>query len=150
MQNKKGLSEVVTNVLIVLLVIVAIGVIWAFIYPMITKGGAKIEASQACLSINTALEITKCNSTGTSANVLVKRSAGSEALKEIKLIFDKEDGSTLNITTLTNVPAELETKSYSITNLASNPKAVSLVAGIADSKTGEIIYCSALPKVGCK
>jgi len=150
MQNKKGLSEVVTNVLIVLLVIVAIGVIWAFIYPMITKSGAKIEASQACLSLSNNLEITMCDSDGTNAKVLVKRSSGSEALKEIKLVFEKEDGSTLNITTITNIPAELETKAYDITGLASNPKAVSLVPSIADSKTGAVVACNALPKVECK
>ncbi|MCX8158870.1 MAG: hypothetical protein N3D20_01090 [Candidatus Pacearchaeota archaeon] len=150
MKNKKGLSEVVTNVLIVLLVIVAIGAIWAFIYPMITKSGAQIEASQACLTLSTAMEITKCAISGTNVSVLVKRGAGTADLKEVKLIFEKDDGSTLNITTHTNVPTELETKAYSLTNLGGNPKAVALVPGIVDAKTNKITSCAPLPKLECK
>ncbi len=42
--NKKGVSEVVANVLIVLLVIVGVGVIWSVVKPTIDKAGDDINA----------------------------------------------------------------------------------------------------------
>ncbi len=44
MLNKKGVSEVVANVLIVLLVIVGVGVIWSVVKPTIDKAGKDINA----------------------------------------------------------------------------------------------------------
>lgn len=146
--NRKGLSEVVTNVLMILLVIVAIVIIWAFIQAMITKSGSRIQTGAECLTLSTALETTSCVTSGVNANVTVKRGAGEANLKKIKLVFEKEDGSTLNVSTLTNVPGELETKLYSLLALENNPKAVSVAAVVSDDK-GNLVPCNPLPKITC-
>ena len=43
-ENKKGVSAVVANVLIILLVIVSIGVIWAVVRPTIQSAGEQINS----------------------------------------------------------------------------------------------------------
>ncbi len=42
-KNNKGLSTVVTTLIIVLLVLVAIGLIWAFVLPLIQNSGTEVE-----------------------------------------------------------------------------------------------------------
>lgn len=50
MKNNKGLSDVVTTVLIILLVVAAVAAIWAFIKPTVTNSGASITKQTACLT----------------------------------------------------------------------------------------------------
>jgi hypothetical protein len=144
--NKKGLSDVVTNVLIILLVVVAIGILWYFVSPLITKSGEKIQQGQQCLNLN--LDAVICKVSGVDAIVNVKRGAGEANLKEVKLIFEKEDGSSESRTEI-EVPGELETKVYNELTLSSNPKRVSVAGGVANEK-GDVSYCAESAKVECK
>jgi len=57
-KNRKGVSEVVANVLIVLLVIVGIAVIWSVVKPTVDRGAAGIKTGSECLSIS--LEPVSC------------------------------------------------------------------------------------------
>ena len=52
LNNKKGVSEVVANVLIVLLVIVGIAVIWSVVKPTIDKGAGGIQNAGDCFSVS--------------------------------------------------------------------------------------------------
>jgi FlaG/FlaF family flagellin (archaellin) len=149
--NRKGLSEVVTNVLIILLVVIAIGVLWAFIGPMISKTGEKVEVGTTCITMASALAPVSCAKTASDVNVSVKRSAGQANLKALKLIFEKEGGETAVITKEGISLAELETKVYSstINEIKFSPKAVSVAAGIEDS-AGKVSYCEPSQiKVAC-
>ena len=146
MKNKKGLSDVITNVLIILLVVIAVSIIGYFVLPMITKSGEKIQSAEACLSVS--LELVKCTLSDTLANVTVKRNPGEATLKELKLIFEKEDGSTSS-STETEVPEQLETKLYNNLDLGFSPKSVAVAAGIADAQ-GAVTYCTASQKLNCQ
>ncbi len=145
MKNKKGLSGVVTNVLIILLVVVAVGILWAFVSPLFTQSGEKIQQAQACLDMQ--LEPIKCVAAGTDANVTVKRDAGEANLAEIKIIFEKADGSS-EVETVTDVPDQLETRIYAMTGLDSTATRVSVSGGIANTQ-GDISYCSESAKIDC-
>lgn len=56
--NKSGLSNIVTMVLIILLVLVAIGIIWFFIRPFIFNSSEQLEGVESCFQ--TTVEPTKC------------------------------------------------------------------------------------------
>ncbi len=49
-QNKKGLSDIVTTALIILLVAVAVAAIWAFIAPALRGTGTQFTKTQVCVS----------------------------------------------------------------------------------------------------
>ena len=146
MRNKKGISEVVTNVLILLLVVVAVGILWAFLQPLFKGAGTKTELSQACLNLQ--LEPIKCTGASDSVVVTIKRGSDSVAVNEVKLIFEKDDGSTNANNTCDGVPGALETKVCGGVNLGFAPVKVGVAAGIADS-TGKINYCTETPRIAC-
>jgi hypothetical protein len=52
MINKKGISAVVANVLIVLLVVAAVAIIWAVINPVLRGAGDDIAAASDCQLVN--------------------------------------------------------------------------------------------------
>ena len=54
--NKRGLSDVVTTVLIILLAIAAVVIVWSFVAPTLRGAGEKLNIS----CIQTDLEITNC------------------------------------------------------------------------------------------
>src|SRR3989344_3745134 len=47
--NRKGLSDVVTTVLIILLVVAAVAVLWNFLQPFLLKTGSSIQKGQTCI-----------------------------------------------------------------------------------------------------
>ena len=62
--NRKGLSEVVTAVLIILLIVAAIAAIWAFVNPSVKSAGAGLNKANVCTQ-NT-IELTACASAAAS------------------------------------------------------------------------------------
>ena len=49
-QNKKGLSDIVTTTLIILLVAVSVAAIWAFVSPALRGTGTQFQKTQVCVS----------------------------------------------------------------------------------------------------
>ena len=76
MFNKKGVSAVVANVLIILLVVVGVALIWAAVRPSIEKGAEGIQSD--CLT--TSLAVTKCTvgASGTGSIVVTRNAGGVE------------------------------------------------------------------------
>jgi len=71
-QNKKGLSDIVTTALIILLVAVAVAAIWAFVSPALRGTGIQFTKTQVCVS--NLIEPITCKTTaasGTPANSFV-------------------------------------------------------------------------------
>lgn len=90
--SKKGVSEVVANVLIVLLVIVGIAVIWSVVKPTIDKGAAGVQAD--CFTVS--VEPVSCVITGSTAVVTLKRNPGAGAFEAIEVLFsDGTDSGTV-------------------------------------------------------
>jgi len=148
MNNKKGISDVVTTVLIVLLSLVAIAVVWSFLSPLITRSGTQIAQTEACLSASLEVSTCKLNIAGTtwSYNVTVKRNAGTADVTSIKLIFGKADDSATPFEQ-TSAPDELEVKAYSL-NVGFNARDVAVAAGIKDAK-GVVGYCTPSQPINC-
>lgn len=145
MFNKKGLSDVVTSVMLILLAVIAVSAVAYFVYPMIKGSGSKIQQAEACMTAS--LEVPNCLVTATGANVTVRRNAGTATIKEIRLIFEKGDGST-EVVSESPAPGELGTNVYS-RSLNFNATRVSVAAGVADDK-GNVNYCNPTQPVACR
>ena len=131
MKNKKAVSDVITTVLIILLVLAAVAIIGGILLRNIGDAGSKIETQTACLDLDVKpTKCTKATTVATSAIVFVSRGGrGSDAvISDLTFLF--EDTSSKAVTTVvgsattpiyTSSPLKaLETKSYSATVPASN------------------------------
>lgn len=63
MSDKKGLSTVVTTLIIILLVLVAIGIVWVVVRGLISTTEGQINIQQKCIGVT--LDITSASCTGT-------------------------------------------------------------------------------------
>ena len=87
MMNKKGVSAVIANVLIVLLVVAAIAILWAVIRPTIEGAGEEIASSTTCQQVN--VEVTGCTSDG----VTVFRGAGGPSDEGTGIVSVEGEGT---------------------------------------------------------
>jgi hypothetical protein len=95
MKNKKGLSTIVTTLIIILLVLVAIGIIWSVVKGLLDDSKDDISNSQKCLDIE--IEVSKLNTTNATAATgltLKRTSTGMEDPVGAKVVFYSADGNT--------------------------------------------------------
>ncbi|MEK6792664.1 MAG: hypothetical protein AABX95_02510, partial [Nanoarchaeota archaeon] len=138
-KNRKGVSEVVANVLIVLLVIVGIAVIWSVVKPTVDKGSQGIKTGAECLSLSlepvscvtaTCVSYTDsvaCSGAGcswggtpsactgaspvvTNKTVVIKRNPGAGTFESVELVFsDGTNSGSVSATTSSTSLGELST-----------------------------------------
>lgn len=139
-RGKRGLSEVVTTVLLILLVIAAIGIIWGFVQPFLTRGGEAVTT--VCLTLDIQPVNCKINynvgGTATTANITYKWAAGDAQLSGVKLLLERTDGNSKSIDgELLN---RLETRTMNNVSFDGTPGRFS-VAGIALGESGKPVTC---------
>ena len=130
--NKRGLSQVVTSVLIILVVLAAVMLIWAFIRPLISQVGENIGASDDCIAID--LKATRCIADGVNAdsyNVTVTRNAADGDLVGVRLLFFSETDDSVSRDG--DVLEPLETKTIGNIDVGFNPVEVSVAAVVGDN-----------------
>ncbi|MBU4308751.1 MAG: hypothetical protein KJ566_03070 [Nanoarchaeota archaeon] len=112
MKNTKGLSGVITTLIIILLVIAAIGIIWAVVNPFIKDSGEEFDTTTKCL--NVGVEPTKLSCEDGICNVTVQRSAGEDEITGVKLIFydTNEENTYINTTSENIVKSAIKTYSF--------------------------------------
>jgi len=93
--NKKGLSDIITNVLIILLVLVAITIIWFFIKPTIERGAGQLPGAGDCLTIQ--LEPVSCTVDAEAYTAVVRRSSGEGQLQGVSLQFTASDNQAIAV-----------------------------------------------------
>ncbi len=113
--GKKGLSGIVTVILFVLLILVAVGIIWAFLGPFINQGGETLGGVSECLDLT--LEAKGCVSYELITNqffynVTIERGADNSELASVGIILYELDGDTVVVTNNTDLPGSLETRFY--------------------------------------
>ena len=151
--QKKGVSEVVTTILFVLLSIVAVVIVGAFIRTQLSGTTSQAALSKACLDMN--LEAVSCkytaaaNATNYSTSVNYRR--GGQKLdfefRSVSIIFEFADGTT-TVSKTNNVPDVLETKKDTVA-LANMPTKVSAV-GTLISPAGKEYNCEVFSKINCE
>ena len=106
--NKKGISAVVANVLIVLLVVAAVAIIWAVVRPTIEQAGEGIEAG--CFTIQVNPE--SCDATG--EKLRIYRRAGMGEITAFKILVETDTETTVYDGTAGVGINELETQTLEL------------------------------------
>jgi len=88
-KNSRGLSTIVSTLMIVLLVFVAIGIVWVVVRNLVTGGSDQLDLTSKCLEAT--VSPTKVMYSGGIYNVTLLRSGGSDEIGGIKLIFSSEE-----------------------------------------------------------
>jgi len=104
--NKRGMSAVVTTLIIILLAIVAVGIVWVVVKNVISKGKEDISLTGLTLD----LEILKASVDGDILSVTVKRSRGEGDLIGINFVFSDGDNSV--VVRKDTALEELETETF--------------------------------------
>lgn len=145
--QKRGLSDIITTVLIILLAIAAVVMIWSFIKKPIEQGGTQIQASSDCFALKIVPK--SCvlyNSTTASgkdmANVTAQWAEGTAKPTKVKLVITGANG--LNNVTEVNGPASvLETTAVTPLNVSKLTGTLVFTAvGEIQASDGTIVPCT--------
>ncbi|OIO43163.1 hypothetical protein COU56_04485 [Candidatus Pacearchaeota archaeon CG10_big_fil_rev_8_21_14_0_10_31_9] len=82
--NKKGVSDVISVVLLILLVLAAIGILWYAISGFLNEGTKSVEGSADCLTNSFSIEALSV--VGDDLNVSVKKTGGDSAPTRLEFI----------------------------------------------------------------
>lgn len=87
--NKKGLSTVITTLIIILLVLVAIGIIWVVVRGIVEDTTKATDYAVECLKVDVRATSVACSGspTGDVCNVTLARSAGGNTIAGVKMVF---------------------------------------------------------------
>ena len=131
--NKKGLSEVITSLIIILLVFVAIGIVWVVVVNILKGASDDVSIEQFSVQLKIDKQYTKINAD--TIEIKVQRKAGEGNLAGIKFIIEDENGAISVNQEPLNV---LEGKPYIIplNGLSGNPTKIS-IAPIFNSSNGK-------------
>jgi len=93
-ESKKGMSDIVVTLVIILLSLIAIGVVWVVVNNLIKSGTQNVEISAKCTNVQLEITAVSCNATtGADCTVTVKKTGTSETLSGVKLAFSNSTGS---------------------------------------------------------
>jgi len=106
MYNKRGLSDIVATLIIILLVIVAAGIIWVVVRNIVGSGADTIEMSQKCVEIELRYsslvpDTTYTNDTNSTPNITTwtltfqRRPGGETVLSGVDAVLYDESGRTI-------------------------------------------------------
>ena len=138
MQNKKGISDIISTVLIVLLALAAIAIVWGFIQPTLKGGGTAIDFRQKCIDA----EVTPLSCDASAGNVTVQFTRGE--ISRITAILENSDGTTVLDTQ--NAPNLFGTTTHNFgdpTPIAAGETVVA--AAVVMNDQGERVTCDPSP-----
>ncbi|MCX6746504.1 MAG: hypothetical protein NTU63_00005 [Candidatus Pacearchaeota archaeon] len=91
--QKKGLSTIVTTLIIIVLVLVAIGIVWIVVRNVIQTGTEGVGLSQ--FTLNAEIKDVTADNVSDNVNLTVKRNPGEGEISKIKFIFSIETDSEI-------------------------------------------------------
>jgi len=109
--NIKGLSDVITTVLIILVALAAVAIISGVVIKNVKQSEGRIEALQICQGLDiTLLECNKDSTTPTSGTLKISRGTSDQPISKVKILFEDSAGDVeLVIIPSTSLPAVYET-----------------------------------------
>ena len=85
-QDKKGLSEIVATLIIILLTLIAVGIIWVVIRNVVEGGAEQVDISQRCLNVELqAVAVSETAPASGIYNVTLRRGSDSEGEIGVKV-----------------------------------------------------------------
>lgn len=138
MKNTRGLSTVVTSLIIILLVLVAIGIVWVVVSGMLKSTGTQIDISSKCVTSLLSVESATCAS-AVNCTVGVKRTGGY-SLNGTKVVFSNSVGTSTQFD-IVGDPGVLKSMNLN-PGTTGVPTKVSVVGYFNDADTGVAQTCS--------
>jgi flagellin-like protein len=86
-KNKKGLSAIVTTLLVILLVLVAVGIVWAVVRTVIQGGAGGIELGAKCLNIDLRASSVNCADPAACIVTLERTGTNTDEIAGVKFVF---------------------------------------------------------------
>ena len=136
--NTRGLSEVVSTLIIILLVLVAIGIVWLVVSNVLESGAQQTDISAKCLAVDVKATAVNC-AAGTCA-VTYKRSSGGDDINGIIIVLSNGTESEQK-PVAGNIVASA-TKTEPVVTTLTNPNKVEIAAYFTDA-SGNDQTCSA-------
>ncbi|MAG78869.1 hypothetical protein CMI40_00645 [Candidatus Pacearchaeota archaeon] len=130
MKNKRGISALITTLIMVLLVLVSIGIIWAIIQNIITGGVEQISLGKLLID----LKIEDPKLVGDNVSLRVNRGIGEGDLVGIKFVVSND--SDTKVVEENSAIKELEKQTFVIESGISSIKEVS-IAPIIKAEAGK-------------
>jgi hypothetical protein len=124
--DKKGLSAVVTTLIIILLVLVAVGIVWVVVRNVVETGTGQLDLNAKCLAVKLdAVSVEQIGFDGTEATYRIKlhRDAGGEAIGGVKISLHNDTDSSgvldfgQSIDALDTVYSDIDTATTNATKL---------------------------------
>lgn len=120
MKNNRGLSTIVTTLIIILLVFVAVGIIWAVVQGVLNEGGDTVNYSAECLAIS--VDVTSASCTSTDCTVTVTRgSGGGDIGGTYVVLFDDAGSKRFKMTNGALEPLASATQTFSAADEEGTP-----------------------------
>lgn len=150
MKGKKGLSTVVTTLIIILLVLVAVGIIWGVVSNLLKNSTGKIDATTKCLDVDFTVKnvIYAANGNTTDYTVTMAKAAGSvnEDLYLAVTFFTATNSSARKtFDTAFATVGDVKTKTFAATGVV-NATSMDYTPYFVD-ETGENQYCGTVSHV---
>lgn len=141
--EKKGLSNLVATVLIVLLALAAVALIWGFLKPVFINTGTQIGTGVKCLDVE--VQPVKCVNTmlsgQVSSKVTVKTTKGE--VEKIYVVVQYSDDQALSNST--DAPDLFATKDVTILRTTSETAETAKVAAVIIDDQGKEQICGEAP-----
>lgn len=145
-KDKRGLSTVVTTLIIILLVLVAVGIIWVVVRNLIETGSEDIDLGTQCTTEvdvrATAVDNCVVVNSYYRCNVSVVRESGSVEIGGVKLVFHNTTSDISgNVVDVNGTIGLLSTKATSQVNttLTVKPDQVDVLAYFKDASGNDYI-----------
>ncbi|MEK6828732.1 MAG: archaellin/type IV pilin N-terminal domain-containing protein [Nanoarchaeota archaeon] len=129
--NKRGLSEVVTTLIIILLVLVAIGIVWAVVSNILQTGSEQTEISAKCLQVGVKATAASC--TAGACSVTYKRSAGGDDIDGVVIILSNGQDSVQKDVAGNLAVQQTRTETGITETLTPDPNSVEVAAYFTDA-----------------
>ncbi|MBU1104267.1 MAG: hypothetical protein KJ600_06975 [Nanoarchaeota archaeon] len=146
--KKRGLSNIVATILIVLLALAAAGLVWGFVKSFLVDSGTSIDLRAQCLDVDVGV-VSCVYSAGTdNASVVVKQEMGD--VSEVIAIINLLDGTAF--TTQTSAPGQFGTKEITVdagSQNDDNNATIAMVSAVISDDAGNSEACPPSPSVRC-
>ena len=140
--NKRGLSEVVSTLIIILLVLVAIGIVWVVVSNVLQSGASQTEIGAKCLQVDVKANAVNCASNNVTweCDVTYNRKSGGDAIDGIKIVLSNGLESSTASVAGNVAPLDVRTQSNINTTIVianAEPSSAQIAAFFIDDSGNE-------------
>ncbi len=120
-KDKRGLSEIVISLIMIVLVLVAISIVWFIVRGILDKGTGQVNLGSDCfeldLSATKVVNTTDETSSPVNYNVTISRGAGGGEIGGVQIRFTNSVGDASSVYNAVGNMAPLETKTFNASGI---------------------------------